>query len=1156
VDDVIILDHTVELYIPTQCMCGGKLPEDLRDAVARDVKRQFNAWFDACSVQRGVQGNWTLSDGTLAEEDIDIVYSKCEHDTLEATVDDVKALAVSVADRLSQDRVSLVIDGAMLLYPRSRTDTPCAHETRKNAQPTAQDLDVAVQAASPADKLDRLRAIHALVQRDWSEDAGLEAARDLFCGLLGYEYAGDHLPCFKWPEKLSGHLAGPPTILADANGFKVVYLELSSEKLLRIPEREVITRILHDDPTFRGLFVVSGKHRKHWELVNTRVSSDSARGLILRRLQIGVPDGGRTATERLAILDITSEDTLDPAAIQQRHDKAFDVEAVTKEFYKDYAKVFAEVEAVLPDELGAEDRRRFTQTLFNRLMFLRFVERKGWMKLDGRVRYDYLHALYRAGQEEKRSFYRNRLRRLFFEGLAKEKDQPTDLIGQVPFLNGGLFEEAPLDKIVKNIPETAFEPLIGANGLLYRYNFTVMESTPVDVEVAVDPEMLGKVFEELVTGRHESGSYYTPRPIVAFMCREALKGYLLDKTACSPDALSHLVDEHDVRQITPIDAGRVVEALEHLKAVDPACGSGAYLLGLLHEMIGLYQVLFREELVEDPRSLYDLKLHIISHNLYGVDIDPLAVNIAMLRLWLSLIVEFEGSSPPSLPNLDFKIEAGDSLLGPDPQIKDLFLVQFFESQAVGLQKLKDRYMKAHGENKELLRQSIEKQQKRLEKQLAPARQGLMHWCLQFAEVFGARGGFDIVLANPPYVRQELISAIKPQLKEIYPKVYAGTADLYCYFYARAVELLRPGGMLVFISSNKWFRANYGKNLRQYMADMCGIRSITDFGELPVFETAATFPMIFVAQRKGAPEELRDRIPSNSARIRFTQVKSLDPPYPDVLTIVKSLGQPLSQGALNGDTWILTSSKTAARLKQMESAGIPLGEYVNNQIYYGIKTGLNQAFIIDGQKRNRLIAEDPKSAELIRPLAVGDDVRKWRIERKDKWLIVTKIGVDIDRFPAIFGHLLQWKDRLESRCDKGKFWWELRPCDYYEEFEKPKITFPDMAKEPRFAFDRHRHYCSNTTYFVPLDDLFLIGVLNSTTMWNYCKKTLAVLGDSEKGGRLRFFTQFVQNLPIPNVSEPTRSKIAMLADRCVLAEGIGCAGWEREIDKIVEGLYGL
>ena len=161
------------------------------------------------------------------------------------------------------------------------------------------------------------------------------------------------------------------------------------------------------------------------------------------------------------------------------------------------------------------------------------------------------------------------------------------------------------------------------------------------MEVAVDPEMLGKVFEELVTGRHESGSYYTPRPIVAFMCREALKGYLLDKTACSPDALSHLVDEHDVRQITPIDAGRVVEALEHLKAVDPACGSGAYLLGLLHEMIGLYQVLFREELVEDPRSLYDLKLHIISHNLYGVDIDPLIVNIAMLRLWLSLIVEFE-----------------------------------------------------------------------------------------------------------------------------------------------------------------------------------------------------------------------------------------------------------------------------------------------------------------------------------------------------------------------------------------------------------------------------------------------------------------------------------------------------------------------------------
>ena len=207
--------------------------------------------------------------------------------------------------------------------------------------------------------------------------------------------------------------------------------------------------------------------------------------------------------------------------------------------------------------------------------------------------------------------------------------------------------------------------MIGSHGLFYRYNFTVEESTPLDIEVAVDPEMLGKVFEELVTGRHESGSYYTPRPIVSFMCREALKGYLTSKTKASAEAIAALVDQATVGGLTEAHGRQILEALDSLKAVDPACGSGAYLLGLLHEMIRIYRLLYSEKLVKDRRSLYELKLRIISHNLYGVDIDPFATNIAMLRLWLSL--EVEADEPLPLPNLDFKIETGDSLLGPDPQ---------------------------------------------------------------------------------------------------------------------------------------------------------------------------------------------------------------------------------------------------------------------------------------------------------------------------------------------------------------------------------------------------------------------------------------------------------------------------------------------------------
>ena len=849
-DDVITLDHTVELYIPTHCRCGQKLPEALRDTVTRDTKKQFNAWFKGFSVQHGVPGNWASPDRKHAEEAFDIVYSTCEHDTLEAVTDDVKALAVSVADRLNQDRVALVIDGRMLLYPSSRRHAPCLHETAARLESAPKDLDKAMQVGNPAGKLDRLQAIHALVQRDWCENTGLQAARDLFCGLLGYEYAGGHLPCFRWPDTLSRHLAAIPTILADANGFKVVYLQLSREKLLRMPQREVITRILHDDPSFRGLFLVSCKARKHWELVNARISSESTRGLILRRLQIGVSDGGRTTTERLAIVDITDEETLESAAIQLRHDDAFDVEAVTREFYKDYARVFEQIEARLSTGLDAEERRRFVQTLFNRLMFLRFVERKGWMKLDGRTRRDYLRALYRAGQNDEKPFYQNRLRRLFFEGLAKEKDQPTDLIGHVPFLNGGLFEESALDKKVRDIAGEAFEPLIGTNGLLYRYNFTVLESTPLDVEVAVDPEMLGKVFEELVTGRHESGAYYTPRPIVAFMCREALKGHLLQKTDCSSDAIAALVDDHDVKGISPVNAGQIVDALEHLKAVDPACGSGAYLLGLLHEMVSLYQLLFREELVSAPRSLYDLKLHIISHNLYGVDIDPLAVNIAMLRLWLSLIVEFEGNNPPSLPNLDFKIECGDSLSGPNPEALPDLLGDYLRKQAIGLAKEKDNYLRAHGKLKEVLQASITKHQKRIARDLQSTYgPGIIDWAVNFAEVFATNTGFDIVLANPPYVRKEEIrQALKEKLKANFSEAITGQSDLYCSFYARGVQILREGGMHVFVCSSSWLDATYGRKLQSFLLERCTLIAIYDSAVEKQFSTANINTIISIAQK--------------------------------------------------------------------------------------------------------------------------------------------------------------------------------------------------------------------------------------------------------------------------------------------------------------------
>ncbi len=223
---------------------------------------------------------------------------------------------------------------------------------------------------------------------------------------------------------------------------------------------------------------------------------------------------------------------------------------------------------------------------------------------------------------------------------------------------------------------------------------------------------------------------------------------------------------------------------------------------------------------------------------------------------------------------------------------------------------------------------------------------------------------------------------------------------------------------------------------------------------------------------------------------FTQAKSLDPPYPDVLALIRDQGAKLPSCAISGSNWTLASGSVTALLRQMESKSIPLGEYVNGHIFRGLLTGFNKAFVIDGAKRAELVAHDKRSAEIIKPLVVGDDVRRWRANFRDRWLVVTPVGIDIKRYTAVFKHLKQWQPELEQRWDRGDHWWELRPCDYYAAFDRPKIIYPDIAKEPRFVLDDNGLYVNNTTYVIAVRDLYLLGLLNSRTMWDYAKQHLS------------------------------------------------------------------
>ena len=591
----------------------------------------------------------------------------------------------------------------------------------------------------------------------------------------------------------------------------------------------------------------------------------------LRRMVVERDISNRTAVEQVAKIFWNHRDK---GIIRAALDAAFDVEPVTKEFFGEYKRVF---ENMMVGVAGFgrgedEDKRVLVQTLFNRLMFVYFLSRKGWLQFDNNA--DYLKTLwqdYGAGLGDG-NFYRDRLRPLFFSGLNNPNSRDLTegvrtVIGDVPFLNGGLFEETDLDRRDGiTVPDEVIRQVL--TGLFDRFNFTVMESTPFDIEVAVDPEMLGKVFEELVTGRHDSGAYYTPRPVVSFMCREALKGYLegLD-TGLESGAIARFVDQHDTEGIGVAQARRVAEALAGVTVVDPACGSGAYLLGMMQELIELQVRLFN--VTQDAKSLYDLKLEIIQRNLYGVDIDPFAVNIAMLRMWLSLAIDYEGATPEPLPNLDFKVVCGDSLLGPDPSSGaevQVALGQDVERVRL-LGQRKGEFLRAsNGVDKDRLRGKIAELNTSIRDALNLAEtDGAVNWRVEFAEVFGDGRGFDIAIANPPYVRfQKIRRNYKADLKPIFGAATVGQSDLYCYFYARALQLLTDGGMHVFVCSNSWLDVGYGTKLQEYLLKGSHILSVHESAIERQFSTADINTIVSV---------IRKTIPDRASVTRFVSLRS-------------------------------------------------------------------------------------------------------------------------------------------------------------------------------------------------------------------------------------------------------------------------------------------
>ena len=980
----------------------------------------------------------------------------------------------------------------------------------------------------------------------------------------------------------------------------------------RTAQRNFIARYLDATGKDAALVAFSSEDTTEWRfsLIKLELSfkqQDDGKGVFQKTLTpakrfsflVGPSEGSHTAQRRLVGL---LEDEVAPNLSEL--EEAFSIETVTDEFFEQYKTLFLTLKTDL-DELVKHDAAvraefeskhidtaTFAKRLMGQLVFLYFIQKKGWLGVSKTGKWgdgprDFLQQAYEGKVVGYDNFYDDVLEPLFYEGLATDRmadDHYFHHLGvRIPFLNGGLFEAIggyDWVRVPIRLPNAHIGDVLKT---FNSYNFTVQEDSPLDKEVAVDPEMLGKVFENLleITDRKSKGAFYTPREIVHYMAQEALIHYLDRGLNMQGGSYTEQVSVADLTTLVRYadlalendattaqkgqetaaynfkvpgsirkHAGAVDGLLARVKVMDPAIGSGAFPMGVLTEIVRSRNVL--SPFLKEPgdRSAYALKRHAIFESIYGVDIDAAAVDIAKLRLWLSLVVDEEDfASIKPLPNLDYKVVVGSSMSR---------IEGFTDFDAKGqIAALKDAYFnESNRGRKQQLRQQINEA---TQKVYAAAREwgqdGTFDFHVAFGEVF-KEGGFDIAIGNPPYVRQEAIKDQKPALKKAFPDVYNGTADLYTYFYAAAVDVLKPGGVIAYITPNKWFKANYGKTLRRHLANRMAIHDIIDFGELPVFKTATTYPMIFIAERKSG----------RTVDTTLTEVKSLAAPYPDVELLVAEQGQVLPEGAIKGEEWRLMSSDLARQVEQMRSRGIPLGEYVGNKIYWGIKTGFNEAFVIDAKKREELVAIDPCSAEIIKPLAIGDDIRKWHIRDKNRYLIFTRRGIAIEKYPAILTHLLQFRERLEPRprgWEETKKWPGRKPGSYkwyeiqddiayFREFDKPKIIYPEISVTSRFCYDTSGKYTNNKAFVIPTNDKYLLGVLGSNLVWRFLANTCT----SVQGGALELKSIYMSQIPIPMASSDERQKMTYLVDCCLESGGRASALFENQIEELVNKLYGL
>jgi SAM-dependent methyltransferase len=782
---------------------------------------------------------------------------------------------------------------------------------------------------------------------------------------------------------------------------------------------------------------------------------------------------------------------------------------LTNRFYSFYAHLRQTVFARLRTEnaeIEPQEILRCTQKLLDRILFCAFCEDRKLLPEDT-VRRAFEH----SDPYNPKPIWEN------FLGLFRSVDVGNAGL-KIPAYNGGLFARDPgLDTL--QVPDDVCALFRDLGEYDFRPAREVAESDASrEIRSVIDVDILGHIFEQSITDlerirqeietgaitvneaqaksrRKEEGAFYTPAFITRYIVSETLGAVLKARfeslrqtvqAAATGTATKALDDPaaYDLAELNDPQRMALIkfweawqEVLKSLRILDLACGSGAFLIEAfdqLHAHYGIANAHLEE--LRGHRSLFDLDRQILQHNLYGVDLNPEAVEICRLSLWIKTAAQGK-----ALTSLDHNIREGNSIIS-DPAV----------------------HPKA------------------------------FDWHAAFPEVF-AQGGFDVVLGNPPYIRQEWIAPFKTYLEKRF-RSYHGVADIFVYFFEQGIELLRPGGQLAFITSGSWVRGNFGAPLRKYLSSNVKMESMVDFGEFQPFEDAEMIrPSITIVSKESPGGEMR----------LFKWLTSGRPP--ENLSEVISTAPTVCAERFNAEAWELEPDDVIRLREKLSARGTSLSNYSNTSIYRGVLSGLTEAYVINQITRDKLVTADPSCEKFIRPFVQGTNLRPWYVEDSQEYLIALRSSANFqwpwsdmgenaeqvfkETHPSVFEHLNQFRAAAIKRTDQGRYWWELRSCDYWNAFDEPKIVWPDISKLPRFSIDNAGLNMGNTGYFIPTTDYFLLGVMSSWASWFFISKTSQPLRLRGDRWQYRLFTQSTANIPIPAASEEERKAIAELARKC-------------------------